>query len=176
VFVRNRTQVTGAAIDLLEGSSARIVNCLFTENVSNTGNDIVARRSGEPPFTNCGAITIFPQSRAQLERCTLTGNRNGVDDLGGESVYRDCLFHRNVLEGGLPGGKRFELDLPKGGTVSRCFINGTVLDPLGVISKGANVLDSTDPEFDRAWVPQSTRYQGAGYRPVAPRPAAEPGK
>ncbi len=38
VFLRNRTQVTGAAIDLLAGSAARIINCLFVGNVSNTGN------------------------------------------------------------------------------------------------------------------------------------------
>ena len=36
VLVRNRAQVTGAAIDLLEGSAARIINCLFVGNVSNT--------------------------------------------------------------------------------------------------------------------------------------------
>src|SRR5436190_1530686 len=42
VFLRNRAQSTGAAIDLLAGSSARIVNCLFVGNVSNTGNDPVA--------------------------------------------------------------------------------------------------------------------------------------
>jgi len=29
VLLRNRAQVTGAAIDLLEGSAARIINCLF---------------------------------------------------------------------------------------------------------------------------------------------------
>ena len=40
VFLRNRTQVTGAAIDLLEGSAASILNCLFVGNVSNTGVDV----------------------------------------------------------------------------------------------------------------------------------------
>src|SRR6185295_6294239 len=35
VFLRNRAQATGAAIDLLAGSSARIINCLFVGNVSN---------------------------------------------------------------------------------------------------------------------------------------------
>jgi len=35
VFRRNRTQVTGAAIDLLAGSAACVRNCLFVGNVSN---------------------------------------------------------------------------------------------------------------------------------------------
>src|SRR5216683_471740 len=44
VFLRNRAQVTGAAVDLLEGSAARIINCLFVGNISNTGVDVVAKR------------------------------------------------------------------------------------------------------------------------------------
>src|SRR2546422_1468591 len=43
IFLRNRAQVTGAAIDLLAGSSARIINCLFAGNVSNVGEDVVAK-------------------------------------------------------------------------------------------------------------------------------------
>ncbi len=64
VFLRNRTQVTGAAIDLLAGSSARIINCLFVGNVSNTGEDVVAKQSGERPFANNGVVTIFRNSLA----------------------------------------------------------------------------------------------------------------
>src|SRR6185436_10944862 len=41
VFLRNRAQGTGAAIDLLAGSAARIINCLFVGNISNTGEDPV---------------------------------------------------------------------------------------------------------------------------------------
>jgi len=164
VFRDNRTQVTGAALDLLAGSSARIVNCLFLENISNTGIDIVAKRSGEAPFTNSGAMTIFQQSRAWVENCTFTGNRNGVDDMGGRSVYRNCIFFRNALEGGLPGGKRYELDLQKGGSVSRCFINGPLIDPLKVISATDNVLDAPDPAFNRELVSESAEYREAGYR------------
>src|SRR6185369_4804390 len=52
VFLRNRAQGTGAAVDLLAGSSARIFNCLFVDNVSNTGEDPVAKVSGEKPFVN----------------------------------------------------------------------------------------------------------------------------
>ncbi|HKS38066.1 MAG TPA: right-handed parallel beta-helix repeat-containing protein [Verrucomicrobiae bacterium] len=162
VFRDNRTQVTGAALDLLAGSSARLVNSLFVGNVSNTGIDIVAKRSGEAPFTNSGAMTIFQQSRAWVENCTFTGNRNGVDDMGGKSVYTNCIFFRNVLEGG--PGKRYELDLQKGGSVSRCFINGVLIDPLKVVAANDNVLDAPDPEFNRELVSESVEYRKAGYR------------
>ena len=64
VFLRNRAQGTGAAIDLLAGSSARIINCLFVGNVSNTGEDPVAKTSGEKPFVNNGVLTIFWKSGA----------------------------------------------------------------------------------------------------------------
>src|SRR5256885_11508798 len=66
VFLRNRAQGTGAAIDLLAGSSARIINCLFVGNVSNTGEDVVAKNSGERPFVNNGVLTIFWNSGAEV--------------------------------------------------------------------------------------------------------------
>jgi Right handed beta helix region len=166
-FRNNRAQVTGAAVDLLEGSSARIVNCLFEGNVSNTGIDIVAKRSGEPPFTNCGVMTIFQRSRAWVQNCTFTGNRNGVDDMGGESVYTNCVFFKNSLEGGLPRGKRYELDLQRGAKISDCFINGPVLDPQNSVASGRNVLDARDPKFNLVFVPQAAEYRNAGYRPVS---------
>jgi hypothetical protein len=169
VFRDNRTQVTGSALDLLEGSSARVVNCLFVGNVSNTGADVVSQRSGERPFTNSGAVTIFKHSRATLEKCTFTGNRNGVDDMGGGSVFTECIFFRNTIEGGLPGDKRYELDLAKGAKVSGCFISGLVLDPRKSVSASGNVLNASDPKFDREFVPQSPGYEGAGFRPTTRR-------
>ena len=39
VFRNNRAQITGAAVDLLPGSSAVISNCLFTGNLANTGSN-----------------------------------------------------------------------------------------------------------------------------------------
>src|SRR5204863_9611231 len=66
VFLRNRAQGTGAAIDLLAGSSARIINCLFVGNVSNTGEDVVAKISGERPFVNNGVLTIFWNQGAKV--------------------------------------------------------------------------------------------------------------
>src|SRR5882672_5050992 len=167
VFLRNRTQVTGAAIDLLEGSAARIVNCLFVGNVSNTGVDVVAKRSGEKPFTNCGALTVFKNSRALVTHCTFTGNRNAVDDMGGESVYANCLFIDNNLTDGLTGTERYELDLPAGGQVSGCFIKGVLRDPGKVVSAQENVLNAPPPRFNNDFVPESPEYNGAGYRPVS---------
>ena len=108
VFLRNRAQVTGAAIDLLAGSSALINNCLFVGNVSNTGEDVVARRSGERPFVNSGVLTIFRNSCAVVRNCTFTGNRNGVDDMGGGSSYLNCIFLENNLDTGLKGSARYE--------------------------------------------------------------------
>src|SRR5688500_15389898 len=128
VFRNNRAQVTGSAVDLLAGSSARLINCLFVHNASNLGEDIVGKRSAEPPFINSGVLTVFQNSRAIVENCTFTGNRNAVDDLGGLSEYRNSIFYRNTVNKGL-AGERYELDLAKGGMVQGCIINGSVIDP-----------------------------------------------
>jgi len=169
VFLGNRTQVTGAALDLLEGSAARILNCLFVGNVSNTGVDVVAKRSGEKPFTNCGVLTIFKNSRAMVSNCTFTGNRNAVDDMGGESVYANSLFIDNNQADGLPGTERYELDLPAGGKVSGCLIKGVVRDPRQAVSAQENVLNAPPPRFNKDFAPESPEYTGAGYRHVSPR-------
>jgi len=174
VFLRNRTQVTGAAIDLLEGSAARIINCLFVGNISNAGEDVVARRSGERPFTNSGVLTIFPNSRAALRDCTFTGNRNAVDDMGGGSVYANCIFVDNGLEGGLKGTVRYELDLQAGAKVSKCLFRGIIRDPQNSVAAGENVPNAPPPRFDGNFVPQAPEYGSAGYRPAsgdAARPA-----
>ena len=116
-FLNNRAQGTGPAIDLLAGSSAMILNCLFVGNISNTGEDIVAKASGEKPFVNNGAITVFWQSLALVQNCTFRGNRNGVDDMGGDSVYVANLFHANTAGGGLPGSERYSLPSTRGGAL-----------------------------------------------------------
>jgi hypothetical protein len=168
VFLRNRTQVTGAAVDLLEGSSARIVNCLFVGNASNTGEDVVAKRSGEKPFTDCGVLTIFPRSRADVQNCTFTGNRNAVDDMGGESTYANSIFADNILSAGVSKeSERYELDLRVGASVTRCFIRGVLRDSLHCVSAKENVLNAPSPRFNKDFVPESPEYGGAGYRPSA---------
>ncbi|MFO1497589.1 MAG: right-handed parallel beta-helix repeat-containing protein [Verrucomicrobiota bacterium] len=166
VFLRNRAQGTGAAIDLLAGSAARIVNCLFVENVSNTGEDMVAKNSGERPFVNNGVVTVFWKSRVIMERCTLTGNRNGVDDMGGESRFSNCIFFNNKLDTGLKAGARYELAVNAGGTVTGCFINGTVHDAQRRVALGDNNLNPPPPGFDQKMIPTAAAYATAGYRPT----------
>lgn len=133
IFRNNRAEVTGAALDLLWGSSARVVNCLFEGNVSNTGPG-----EGENPFNNNGAITVFPRSRLILENSTLTGNRNGVDDQSGLGEYLRCVFRGNTRDGGFTPQARYELDLPKGGLVRDCVIQGSIRDPLSVVDRSRN--------------------------------------
>ncbi|HVV72116.1 MAG TPA: right-handed parallel beta-helix repeat-containing protein, partial [Verrucomicrobiae bacterium] len=135
-FINNRAEVTGGALDLLWGSSAQVANCVFVSNVSNTGPG-----EGYNPFTNNGVVTVFPRSKAVFRHCTFTGNRNGVDDMGGASQYLDCLFYENRLEAGLPGQRRFELDLQRGGVVRQCVIKGPLLDPLGAVSATNNLIN-----------------------------------
>src|SRR5262249_39984991 len=134
VFLRNRAQITGAAVDLLPGSSAVISNCLFAGNLSNVGVNYISQNREQPEFTNSAALTVFPSSRAVVQQCTFTGNRNGVDDLGGQSVYERCIFWRNNLDGAYYGGARYELDLENGGRVSGCFFGGRLVDLRGVVS------------------------------------------
>lgn len=168
LFVRNRAQVTGSAIDLLAGSAARIVNCVFRGNASNMGVDTVAERSGEPPFTNCGVLTVFQNSRAIVRNCTFTANRNAVDDLGGLSSYENCIFAEDNLAEGLPG-ERYELDLSAGGTVRNCRLRGALRDPRRCVSAKENLLEAPPPRFDQELVPTAPEYQGIGYRPRATR-------
>jgi hypothetical protein len=165
VFRGNRAQGTGSAIDLLAGSTAQIINCLFVGNISNLGEDPVARESGEKPFVNNGALTIFWNSGALVRNCTFTGNRNGIDDLGGESAYLNCILVDNDLEAGLKGHPRYELAVNAGARVLGCFIKGTLQDARGIVSGTNNVLNAPPPRFNPEFVPQTPDYRDAGYRP-----------
>ncbi|HXJ71407.1 MAG TPA: right-handed parallel beta-helix repeat-containing protein [Candidatus Dormibacteraeota bacterium] len=167
VFRNNRAQGTGSAIDLLAGSSAQIINCLFVGNISNLGEDPVARESGEKPFVNNGVLTIFWKSAAVVRNCTFTGNRNGVDDLGEESAYVNCILADNQLEAGLRGHPRYELAVNDGARVWGCFIKGTAQAARGEISATNNFLSPPPPRFNQDFVPQAPEYQNAGYRPVS---------
>lgn len=166
IFRRNRSQGTGAAIDLLAGSSARIINCLFVDNSSNMGEDPVAKGSGERAFVNNGVLTTFWKSSAVVRNCTFTGNRNGVDDMGGGSHYIDCIFHGNGLDTGLKGGGHYELAVNAGATVSGCLFGGKIHDLRKVVSATNNVVDAPPPRFDQDFVPRAEEYLKAGYRPV----------
>ena len=141
LFRNNHAEVTGAALDLLWGSSAWVSECLFEGNVSNTGPG-----EGENPFNNNGVITVFPRSRLRMQDCTVTHNRNGVDDQSGLGSYERCVFRSNTRDGGFTPQTRFELDVPKGGRFSDCVLDGPVMDPTGSLSRGSNhVIDAGAP-------------------------------
>jgi hypothetical protein len=107
-----------------------------------------------------------------LSNCTFTGNRNAVDDMGGESVYANCVFIDNNLTDGLTGTERYELDLPAGGKVSGCFIKGVVHDHRQAVSTQENVLNAPPPRFSKYFAAESPEYKGAGYRPVSTEPVS----
>jgi hypothetical protein len=164
-FFGNRAQGTGGAVDLLAGSAARIENCLFVGNSSNQGEDPVAKNSGERPFINNGVLTIFWRSRAWVRHCTFTGNRNGVDDMGGESVYLNNIFADNQLDTGLKGSPRYELAVNAGAQVAGCVLRGLIHDLQKCVSSTNNVLDAPPPAFTTNYVPTASVYGNAGYRP-----------
>jgi hypothetical protein len=166
VFLRNKSQATGCAIDLLAGSNARIVNSLFVGNISNMGDDPVAQKSGEKPFVNSGVITIFQHSLAEIQNCTFTGNRNGIDDMGGASVYVNNIFYDNKLESpGNPGLEPYALAVEVGAKeVTGNFIQGKTLDAQHVISADKNNLNPPPPKFTNDYIPEAPEYKNAGYR------------
>jgi len=173
IFRNNRTQTTGAALDLLHGSRATIENCLFVGNVSNMGVDYVGLLTGGEyrPEHGSGALTVFEGSRATVTNSTFTANWAGVDDGGTGSTYVDSIFWKNTLQGGISRGARYELDIDDGAGVRGSFIHGDVNDLKGTISADANKLDPPDPQFDTQFVPRAPQYGSVGYRPVKPAAA-----
>jgi hypothetical protein len=167
VFRNNRTQTTGAALDVLHGSRATIENCLFVGNVSNMGVDYVGLLTGGEyhPEHGSGALTVFPGSRVEVSRSTFTGNWAGVDDEGTGSTYVDSIFWRNTLAGGISPGARYEIDIADGAGVRGSFIHGDVDDVRGTISRELNSFVAADPRFDARFVPQAPQYSKVGYRP-----------
>lgn len=169
VFRNNRAEVTGAALDLLWGSSARVINCLFVGNISNTGPG-----EGYNPFRNNGVLTVFERSKVLVQRCTFTGNRNGVDDMSGLGEYAQSIFWANQLEAGTPGHVRFELDLQRGGKVSDCVMAGRLKDPLGAVKSTNNLLNPPSLQLDKNFVPIGGDFASVGYRPTHPEKPVSP--
>jgi hypothetical protein len=167
IFRRNRTQTTGAALDLLSGSRAIVENSLFVGNVANMGVDIVGLLTGGEyyPENGSGALTVFEGSIAEVSHSTFTGNWAGVDDHG-KSTYVASIFWRNNLPGGISRGSRYEFHIDYGAGVRGSFIHGDVNDLTGTISREANTFDPPDPRFDANFVPQAPEYAGVGYRPA----------
>ncbi len=174
VFRRNRTQITGAGVDVLHNSAATLENCLFVGNVANLGVDYVGLLTGGEYHAEhgSGALTVFAGSRAVVTRCTFTGNWNGVDDGGAGSRYVDSIFWNNTLAGGISPGSRYELDIIDASGVRGSFIHGAVNDLRGTIDASANTFDPPDPRFDADFVPAAPEYANVGYRPVAPQSAS----
>jgi hypothetical protein len=168
VFKDNHCPGTGSAIDLLPGSAAIIENCLFVGNVSNTGMDKIKRQLGlvHKEVHGCGALTVFENSRVQVERCTFTGNWNGVDDQGQGNSYRACVFWMNTASDGSRPGLPYELDILDGSGVQKCFIHGTIDDLRRSVNPRINTFDAPDPKFDRLFRPRNHAYDGIGYRPI----------
>ena len=169
-FRNNRTQITGAAVDVLHGSRATLENCLFTGNLANLGVDYVGMLSGGEyhPEHGSAALTVFARSRVAVTRCTFTGNWNGVDDDGSGSSYVDCVFWKNTLPGGISAGARYEIDIVDAAGVRGSFIHGEINDLRNTIDRTANTFDPPDPKFDGDFVPQAPEYAKVGYRPVGP--------
>ena len=169
IFRNNRTQITGAALDLLHGSRATLENCLFVGNVSNMGVDYVGLLTGGEfhPEHGSGAMTVFAGSRATVSRCTFTGNWNGVDDSGTGSTYVDTIFWKNTLAGGISQGARYELDILDAAGVRGSFINGGIGDLRSTIDRSTNTFDAPDPRFDARFSPQAPQYAKVGFRPVS---------
>lgn len=171
IFRNNRCQMTGAAVDLLPGSAAELINCLFVGNVSNTGFDYVTLINGRPLGTNIkhsGVLTIFKESRAVLRRCTFVGNRNGVDDRSPDSRFEQCLFWDNRMEGGLYPTAGFDLSVPTTQGIHGCFFAPeTVFSPEAVLPPG-NRMEALDPDFDAQHAPRHPDLAEVGYRPVPP--------
>lgn len=182
VFRNNSCLVTGSAVDLLPGSNAAIVNCLFVGNVSNKGmkyehvkgnidwpiiGPLVKSAVGYQPNRGSGALTVFPGSRAAVHRCTFLDNFNGTDDKGLRSQYTDCIFWMNNKRGGKRSGGRYELDIQCRDCVKNCFINGDTNDVRDRIDPDRNTLNCPDPDFDNDYRPRNPVFSAVGYRPVS---------
>jgi hypothetical protein len=180
IFRGNRAMVTGSAVDLLPGSTAVLTNCLFVGNISNLSNEytyvegnirwpnipaLVRSTAGYLPDHGSGALTVFPNSMAVVDRCTFTANYNGMDDRGSRTVIRDSIFWMNTARGGIRPGARYELDIVHAGLVSNCFIRGEISDLRGKIDPARNNLNPPDPEFDAEFRPRHELYKAVGYRP-----------
>ena len=113
-----------------------------------------------------GALTVFPGSRVNVDRCTFTGNFNGADDKGTSSTFRNSIFWMNTAKGGVRKGSRYELDIVNARGVENCFINGKIDDLRRTIDVARNTLSCPDPKFDNRYVPQSEEFSHVGYRPL----------
>jgi hypothetical protein len=160
VFRNNRAAVAGSGVDILTpGSWAVLENCLFVGNLSNDGIDA----NGGQGY---GSLTVFPGCRATVNRCTFASNRNGVDDRGSDSTYRETIFWRNNRGGGTGNHASYELAISSGEGVTGCFIDREAGDLLANLSRSFNTFGAPDPNFDADYRPRHHAYRGIGFRPA----------
>ena len=167
IMRNNRAEITGAAIDVLPLGHAEIRNCLFVGNVANVGPDWI---SGADPYNakhGSGALTVFETAWATVSNSTFTGNWAGVDDRAEGSAYRNNIFWKNNLPGGIATGARYEMDIVNSDGVEGNFVNGDLDDVQNSIDAKRNTLDAPDPLFDEDFVPTAPEYSEVGYRPFA---------
>ena len=137
-------------------------------NIGNTGMSEVFKKYGLSHnwVHGSGALTVFPDSSAQVRNCTFTNNWNGVDDHGSGSSYENCIFWQNSASDGSRPGAPYELDIVDARAVRGCFLNGARIDLRGTIASQANHFDAPDPQFDKEYRPRVAAYSGVGDRPV----------
>ena len=167
IMRNNRAEITGAAIDVLPRGNAEIRNCLFIGNVANVGHDWI---SGAEPYNGkhgSGALTVFETGKATVSNSTFTNNWAGVDDRAERSTYRNNIFWKNDLPGGIAKGARYEMDIVNSGGVEGNFVNGDLDDVQNSIDTERNTLDAPDPLFDENFVPTAPEYSEVGYRSFA---------
>ena len=167
IFRNNRVPLTGAALDLLgddKGSAARVDNCLFVNNASNCSMDNRSLKLGSwMPKLGHGAITVFTRSKLAMTNCTITGNRNGIDDTSPNSSYQRCIFWKNDQAGGWVQGERYETAITHAQIVRDCVIGGRC--ERSDLSEHNVVSGSDNPQFDNQFRPANEVYEGKGYRP-----------
>lgn len=169
IFRDNRSEYTGAAIDLyMAGNALELQNCLFVGNLANRGVVVFGfPRLSFHEENGSGALTVFKGSRVKVDHCTFTGNYNGVDDDSTGNEYTNCIFWKNDRGGGTAEGGRYEIDIIDGSRVRHCWIGGGIVSDLrGKVSSSQNNLNPPDPQFDAQYRPQAAEYSEIGYRPV----------
>lgn len=165
-FLRNRCPATGSAVDILEGSSARLENCLFANNVGNYGMDAVLAEFGLSynEKHGSGALTVFPTSTAIVDRCTFTGNWNAVDDHGQGSQYTNSIFVSNSVSDGSRPGHPYEVDIVEKDVVHQCIFHSEHVDLQNTVDVKQNTFTNELPEFDEDFVPANPQYHAFGFR------------
>lgn len=167
VFLNNKCPATGSAVDVLQGSSVVLQNCLFVGNIGNYGMDQIRKEFGLSynEKHGSGALTVFPDSKALVSHCTFTQNWNAVDDHGEDSSYSRCIFSGNDKSDGSRPGHAYEIDIPDGDSVKDCVFFSDHPDLQGDISRINNRFLDTPVQFDEEYSPVAPELKDIGYRP-----------